>query len=73
MSEEEERERIEAKKEAGNIDLSKLERNFIAQKAKNQTTVLSFFEEKKKDNPIANLTMPDGNGSSCTSSMFLHQ
>jgi hypothetical protein len=68
IAREEERERNEAKKEAGNIDLSKLERNFLAQKAKKQTTVLSFFVKKKNNNPPANLTMPDGNASSCTSS-----
>ncbi len=58
---------IEAKKEAGNIALSKLEQNCLAQKTKTQTTVLSFFVKKKKDNPTANLTMPDGNDSSSTS------
>ncbi len=48
---------IEAKKEAGNIALSKLEQNFLIQ---------TLFVKKMKDNPTANLTMPDGKGSPCT-------
>ena len=45
---EEERERVEAKRLAGNEALTKREQDFLAQKSKTQTSVMTFFTKKKK-------------------------
>ena len=45
---EEEFDRIEAKKNAGNGELTKMEGTLLAQKTKNQMTVLSFFTKIRK-------------------------
>jgi hypothetical protein len=48
VTREEERERIEAKRLAGNEALTKIEQDFLAQKSKTQTSVMAFFTKKKK-------------------------
>ena len=48
VAEQEELERINAKKNAGNEELTQAEHKILVNKAKNQTSVLSFFSKKKK-------------------------